>query len=211
MVIRKFMKRFRRDENGAVLVEGLLSMPIVMLMTIAMVECGMLLFQWNLTVKALQIGARFAAVSDPLISQADYDSLTGDTTGLVEGDPLPTGTAPISCGAGAPACEPAGLARLMTGGDDCFTVTFGAPVGICDIARFIQPENIRVTYHQSGLGYVGRPFGVVTTITVELRNQYFDFLFLDAILPDILGGINIPAHPVTITSEDISDCTTTCI
>lgn len=213
MVIRRLFNRFRKEEDGVVLVEGLLSMPIVMLMTIAMVECGMLLFQWNLTVKALQIGARFASVSQPLVGQATYDTLTNDYGTLIEGDPVPNAIVSVACGAGTTPCDSAALTRLMTGGDSCGVITTGAPTGICDIARFIQPENLLITYHRAGLGYVGRPFGVVTTVTVELRNQYFDFLFLDAILPDILGGINIPAHPVSITSEDLSDCSTpaTCI
>ena len=211
MVMRRMLSRFRRDEDGVVLVEGLLSMPIVILMMIAMVECGMLLFQWNLTVKALQIGARLAAVSEPVVGQTAYDTLTNDYGALIEGDPVPNAIVTVSCGAGASPCDATQLNRLMTGGDACGTTTFGAPAGICDMARFINPDNLRISYHRAGLGYVGRPFGVVTTITVELRNQYFDFIFLDAILPDLFGGINIPAHPVTITSEDLSDCTTTCI
>ena len=65
------------------------------------------------------------------------------------------------------------------------------------------PANIRVTYYRSGLGYVGRPGGPVVSITVETRNLTFNFFFLGALLG--LNNITIPAHPVTITSEDLSN------
>ena len=74
---------------------------------------------------------------------------------------------------------------------------------MCDLNGLIRPENIRVTYYRSGLGYVGRPAGPVVSITVETRNLNFDFYFLAALLG--LENITIPAHPVTITSEDLSN------
>lgn len=208
MVERK-ISSFRSSEEGVVLVETMLTLPIVILMMMAMVEVGMAVFQWNLTVKALQVGARLAAVSDPLVGAANYGTLDDDYGVLIPGDPVPTGITQVSCGAGTTPCDPAALTRLMTGGDSCGTTTNGGLNGICDVASFILPENIRVTYYRAGLGYVGRPFGTVSTITIELRNQNFDFLFLDKLIP-IAGNLQIPAHPVSITSEDISDCIDVC-
>ena len=201
--------KFRREEGGVVLVETMITMPIVILMMIAMVEVGMAVFQWNLTVKALQVGARLAAVSDPIVEAADYAILDSDYGALIPGDPVPSGFQKVSCGADAAPCNSAALTRLMTGGDTCGSTVVGGVNGICDVAAFIRPENIRITYYRAGLGYVGRPFGIVSNITVEVRNQFFDFLFLDQLIP-IMGRIPIPTHPVSITSEDISDCIDVC-
>jgi len=82
-------------------------------------------------------------------------------------------------------------------------------MGMCDFAPFISAENVRVTYYRSGLGYVGRPFGPVSTITVELRQLSFDFLFADKLIPG-LTSLTIPAQPVSITSEDVNNCRDAC-
>lgn len=215
-MVMQDLRKFRREEGGLVLVEAMLTFPIVILMMVAMIEVGMAVFQWNLTVKALQVGARLAAVSDPIVGATAYATLDDDfgqpfpdSTPRVPGDPVPANIRKVSCGAGAASCDVAALARVMTGGDTCGSTTVGGPSGICDVAIFIRPENLRFTYYRAGLGYVGRPFGTVTNITVELRNQYFDFLFLDRLIP-IAGRIRIPSHPVSITSEDISDCIDVC-
>ncbi|MGO8658054.1 TadE/TadG family type IV pilus assembly protein, partial [Rhizobium ruizarguesonis] len=44
----------------------MLTFPIVMLVFATFIEFGYAMAQWNQTVKALQYGARLAAVSDPL-------------------------------------------------------------------------------------------------------------------------------------------------
>ena len=70
------------------------------------------------------------------------------------------------------------------------------------LAPWIGADNVRVTYSRSGLGYVGRPFGAVSTVTVGLQGLTFDFLILDELLPG-LGSITIPPHRVSATSEDL--------
>lgn len=208
-MVKRLLNTFRRGEEGAVLVETMLTLPIVILMMVAIVEVGMAVFQWNLTVKALQVGARLAAVSDPIVGPTAYGTLDDGFSTLVPGDPVPSGIVQVSCGADTTPCPAAALTRLMTGGDSCGTTTPGGLNGICDVAAFINPANIRITYYRAGLGYVGRPFGTVSNITLEIRNQFFDFLFLDQLIP-IAGRIPIPSHPVSITSEDISDCIDVC-
>ncbi|MDU8913275.1 TadE/TadG family type IV pilus assembly protein [Aestuariicoccus sp. MJ-SS9] len=216
MVGKERIRSFIRSEDGISMTEALIIMPIVLLVITAMIEFGILVLQWNQSVKALQVGARLLAVSTPLVD--DYEDL-GDFGGTIgEGEPVPSGVASTGCGAGAPvACPSARLNRLMTGGDGTCEPTTPAIdrlVGVCDVAPWIRPENLQVTYSRAGLGYVGRPAGPVTTITLELKNQTFEFVLLGALLEYFTGGTfsNVPMPPnaVTITSEDLSDCRTAC-
>ena len=194
------MKIFRRAEDGATLVEGLLVFPIILLTFATFIEFGVAMVQWNQTVKAMQFGARVLAVSDPLV---DMTPFTADYP-ATEGGPVPTTAVTVACGAGtATACDETGLNRLVFGSDAVCGPVADTRLGMCDLNGLIAPENIRVTYYRSGLGYVGRPGGPVVSITIETRNLTFDFFFLGALLG--LNNITIPAHPVTITSEDLSN------
>ena len=196
----KRMTIFRRAEEGATLVDGLLVFPIILLTFATFIEFGVAMVQWNQTVKAMQFGARVLAVSDPLV---DMTPFTADYP-TTEGGPVPTTAVTVVCGAGtATACNVAGLNRLVFGSDAVCGPVANTRLGMCDLNGLIAPENIRVTYYRSGLGYVGRPSGPVVSITIETRNLTFDFFFLGALLG--LNNITIPAHPVTITSEDLSN------
>ncbi len=208
---------FWRGEDGVSLTEALLVLPIVLLTITAMVELGVAMFQWNQSVKAVQVGARLAAVSSPLVTDVAYARLTDDYGTIPGGDPTPATIVTEVCGAGASPCDSAALDRLLTGSNgDCTTTDPAEIVGMCDVAPFIRRENVRITYTRSGLGYVGRPFGPVTNITVELRDLTFDFFIFDAVIRAVTPGSNppaiftIPAHPVSITSEDVNDCIGPC-
>lgn len=191
---------FRCNEDGATLVEGLIVFPIILLTFATFVEFGVAMVQWNQTVKAVQYGSRMLAVSDPLV---DMTGFSADYP-VVEGGPVPTTPVAVSCGAGATPCDPVGLNRLVFGSDGiCDPTVANSRLGMCDLNGLIATDNLRVTYHRSGLGYVGRPDGPVVSITVETQNLNFDFFFLGALLG--LESITIPAHPVTITSEDLSN------
>lgn len=194
------LKRFRESEDGVSLTEALLVTPIVLLVFTTFIELGFATFQWNQTVTAMQHGARMLAVSDPML--ADMSHLTSDYSTTPEGDPVPSANRSLSCGAGEIACDPVQMQRLITGSDTSCAYVAGTRPGMCDIFPRITANSVRITYYRSGLGYVGRPDGPVLSITVELRNLTFNFLLLGRFLPTSV--LTIPAHPVTITSEDMS-------
>lgn len=203
---------FWRDERGIALTETLLIFPIILITITAMVEGGLAVFQWNQATKAVQIGARLAAVSSPIVGDTAYADLSSDWNPELGGDPVPGTTISVACGPGSPPCDPDRIARLLTGSDsscDSADASAGDIMGMCDYASFIGINNVHVTYYRSGLGYVGRPNGPVTSITVELRNLTFDFLIFDKLIPS-LGTINIPSLPVSFVSEDVSDCDGPC-
>ena len=202
-------RRFASDNAGVVLVEAMISIPILIMILVTMVEFGVATFQWNQSIKALQIGARLASVSSPIVTPEDYATLS-DYGALIDGDPVPVTVVSVSCGAGTNPCNVNEFNRLYFGSDgDCGTPAPGTVSGMCDAAPFLGQDVIRVTYTRAGLGYVGRPFGPVTTITVELHNASFDLLILDDLF-SWAGRISVPAHPVSITSEDVSNCKAGC-
>lgn len=202
--------RFLRDQAGIVLLETLLVIPILLLLLAGMIEFGTALFQWNGSVKALQIGARLAAVSSPLVGDANYENgLTSDYGSLSQGDPVPSAVQSVSCGAGTTPCITARMQGIIDGGDGACGGNTGTRIGMCDVAPWIDADNVLITYYRAGLGYVARPSGPVSTIRIELRDVTFDFFLLDELIPT-LGNITIPALPVTITGEDLKDCLTGC-
>lgn len=210
MVISSSYGRFWREQTGIVLVETLLVIPIVLIMIAAMIEFGVAVYQWNSSVKSMGIGARLAAVSSPIVGDANYNNaLTSDLAGLPQGDPVPATILSVSCGPGAAPCDAARIQDLIDGGDGACGGNTGVRIGMCDIAPWIGVNNVFVTYYRAGLGYVARPAGPVSTVRIELRNVTFNFFLLDDLIP-ALGSIPIPAHPVTITSEDVKSCLTGC-
>ncbi|MDK1490774.1 TadE/TadG family type IV pilus assembly protein [Sinorhizobium sp. 7-81] len=206
MVIFRTLVSFCQDTRGVSLVEALLTFPIVILIFAAFVEFGYAMSQWNQTVKALQYGARLAAVSDPLTSNFDTAFPISAANPLDNGKAAPNNaTIASTCGPALANCS-AELSRIVKGSDGvCGTAGDPRP-GICDLNWRIQPENLVVTYQRSGLGYWGRPNGPVLTMRLEVRDVTFDLPVLGGLLG--LNDITIPAHPVTITTEDLKTCST---
>lgn len=200
------LEDFLKYEDGVSLTEALLVTPIVLLVFTAFIELGFATFQWNQAVTAMQHGARMLAVSEPMLADMSY--LTSDYPAS-EGGPVPNADISVSCGAGTGACDAVQMQRLLTGSDSSCAYAAGTRPGMCDIFPRITANTLLITYYRSGLGYVGRPDGPVLSITVELRNLTFNFLFLGRFLPTSV--LSIPAHPVTITSEDMSSCKNECI
>src|SRR5437016_12651214 len=60
--------RFTRDNNGGVLVEATIMITIMFVFVLGSIDFLFLFYQWNAAAKAVQVGARIAAVSDPVAS-----------------------------------------------------------------------------------------------------------------------------------------------
>src|SRR5262249_53682285 len=55
-----------RDQAGAVLVETTVMMALMLIVLLGSIDFLSLLYQWNAATKAVQLGARIAAVSNPV-------------------------------------------------------------------------------------------------------------------------------------------------
>ena len=222
MVVR-IVSSFARERDGATMVEMTLVITLLLVVVLGFVDFGNALYQWNQASKAVQVGARLAAVSAPVASNLavlvdglnagetpgnasqPYEFRCNDDQAGLLGDCSNGATYDLDnlkwiiCGSGGD-CEPPYY-------DDCGPPhDEGARRGMCDIFPRIRPENVSVEYKYSGLGYAFRPGGPVPTIVVRLQNLNFEFFFLGDLLG--FGQLQIPAMTGTITGEDL--CHTAC-
>jgi hypothetical protein len=204
-----------RDETGAVLVEISILLPVVITILCGSIDFLYAFYQWNAAAKAVQVGARIAAVSDPVAAGlndlANQVVLSGS---VAPRRPMPGFT--LICDGSAEACTCSGncpgisanpynaaaMNRIIfgRGSSSCTDATTYYATGMCDILPSITAANVKIVYTQTGLGYAGRPGGPVPTITVSLQDLQFQFFFLSYLLG---RNIPIPAMTTTITAEDL--------
>jgi Flp pilus assembly protein TadG len=201
------LQTLARDRNGGVLVEATVLIPIVFVFVLGSIDFLFAFFQWNMANKAVQLGARRAAVSDPVSS--DLPTMTGLVNDVLPGQPMPafTRTCSTSDPTGATGTctgarySPAAMQRIVFGQRGAIACS-NTSAGMCNLYAPITAANVKITYAQTGLGYAGRPGGPVPTITVSLRNLPFRFFFLSGLVG--FGNINMPAMTTTITGESLS-------
>jgi hypothetical protein len=220
------LTRFLRDQGGNVLVEVSILIPILFTFLLGAVDFLNAYTQWNEATKAVEVGARIAAVSDPvasgLSSPAGQSNIaTGWVTsscpvGNTSSTCMPAFT--VTCDGAAQTCtctsgtctgmgtySSAAMNLIVYGRDGkgaCGDATSYYFAGICDVFNTvpsISAKNVKVIYTQTGLGFTGRGTGAVPTITVQLQNVPFQFFFLN------VANININNNVVTtITGEALS-------
>lgn len=201
-----------RDQSGVVFAEFAILLPIVVIVVCGSIDFLYAFYQLNAAAKAAEIGARIAAVSDPVASGLNNLSNEAVLNGAEPRAPMPAFT--VTCRDQTCICagtcgdmtenpfNPAAMDRIVYGrvGAACGSVASSHATGMCDVLPSITPANVVIVYTQDGLGYAGRPGGPVPTITVSLRNMQFHFFFLTPLLG---VHIAIPAVSTTVTAEDL--------
>jgi TadE-like protein len=213
-----FFVRLARDEDGGPLVEVAIILPILILFLFGGIDFMNALYQWNAAAKAVEVGARIAAVSDPVASGLTSMANEAVSSTLPSGGPMPDftvecdgGAAACSCtsgacdGMGAYSADAMGLVVYgRAGGNACAPPASQYFAGMCNLHPAIAPQYVTLVYKQTGLGYAGRNFGPVPTITVSLNAASsktklpFKFFFLP------FAAIDIPRVTTTITGEALS-------
>jgi Flp pilus assembly protein TadG len=205
----------RRDEAGAALIEATILLPVIIAVFCGSIDLLYAFYQWNAAAKAVAVGARIAAVSDPVAV-----GLNNLSNQVVLSGPVAIGQAmpafKITCDGSTEMCGCVGTCIGITpnsfnraamnriifgrGSTSCTDAASYYTTGMCDILPAISAANVTISYTQTGLGYAGRPGGPVPTITVSLQNLHFQFFFLSYLLG---ANIPIPAMKTTITAEDL--------
>jgi len=206
--------RILSDERGAVLVEATVMMTIMFIFVLGSIDFLFAFYQWNAAAKAVQIGARIAAVSDPVAGGLNNLSRAAVGPYVPPGSAMPAFE--VSCDGATSNCRCVGActgigdfnaAALNTivfgrGSSSCSDATNVYNAGMCDVFSRIAPANVVISYTQTGLGFAGRPGGPVPTITISLQNLPFEFFFLGGLLGH--SRIQIPRLTTSITAEDLS-------
>jgi len=216
------------DDSGAAMLEFTAAAFTFFIMLFGIIEFSNVFYQWNAATKAVQLGARLAAVSNPVAE--DLLTLTGLEDGALPGDPMPSFE--FTCELGSTGCDDKAIRTIVYGrcdrdssgvvddpvcdGDGVRTACNGASapsnIGMCNIFPRIAPDNVVIRYQYTGLGYAGRPGlpfpggdepwgGAVPTVTVSLTGLTYDFIMLGSFLP--AQSITMPGFATTVTGEDL--------
>ena len=210
-------KSLWNDQSGAAMLEFTAAAFTFLMILLGVVEFSNLFFQRNAAEKAVQYGARQAAVSDPVYTAADLN-FTRTVSGYLPGEELPAGAFDIVCSGVSASCTCSGSV-CPTGGvgysvakmreiaygrgnvtSTCVNVQPNA--GMCNFFPRVGAQNIRVEYRFTGLGYVGRPGGPVPTVTVSIINMTYDFVLIGGLAN--LNSIPVTSAATTMTGEDLS-------
>lgn len=218
-------KTFWQDESGAAFLEFTAGVLTFFTILFGIIEFSYAFYQWNAATKAMQVGARLAAVSEPVVT--GFRDITGLSNSILPGDRMPAFD--YTCSAGETGCDDNALRLIVFGrcdtGEACTAATINgrsipvrtacnprstpANIGMCNVfPRVDSIDKVVVRYSGddgsglAGLGYAGRPGGPVPTITVSLQNLDFDFILLSAFLRR--NSIAMPSFATTVTGEDLN-------
>lgn len=201
------------------MVEMTIVAPLLFALTLGFVDFGYALYQWNGATKAVQVGARLASISDPVVSKT---TLANAAPSDVPGAPVPADAYLFICQytGNTGACKDKNgtstnfdtnasnaFSRIfrgdtaVTNDDACPALTGTQRPGMCHFFPGLLRTNIVITYSATGLGFQTRLNGPVPTITVELQNRTFQFFFLSGLMG--FGNINMPSMLSTVTGEDL--------
>lgn len=215
--MRPSFPRLARDQTGTTTIEFTIVALLFFMLTFGLVDFGHLLYQWNSATKAAQLGARMAAISNPVWSELVTDVKDPGTPGgawTTNYDVTCTGTNATGSAGACTGTVPTGVSRTYSpanmqrlvfgrgGGTTCGTIGTDGDPGMCDIFDRITPENVSIEYENTGLGFAGRPGGPVPTITLRLTGLTFELVGLG----DLIGipEITMPDFLVTMTGEDLN-------
>lgn len=191
------IRRFTRLESGIALTEGLIVFPLMLLAIIVLIELGYMVTQWNFAAKGMQLAARKLVVSAPVVDPVAFNA-TFNPAAQAGGTVTPINGQSMTCTGYQ--CNRDMMDYLVEGGT--------APSTWPGLRNYfltspkLTPQDVTVTYTQTGLGYFGRPSGPVVTVRLNVsRATESPLPFLGALLN--MSGFTLPPMTVTVTSEDL--------
>ena len=195
------LSAFLRDTRGVTAVETAILAPLLFVGVLSTFDIGLYVWRWNTAVQAARIGARIAAVSDPVDSTLSI--MTGlETTGVLAGQP--SGPYERVC-SGSGACaggvyDAAAMNRLFYGvqGAECVEGSAPAQRGMCDVLTGLNLSNITVSYRHSGVDTAGTAGSLRPLVSVRISGARANMVVFGRLLPDTL-----PATEVTMLAEDL--------
>jgi Flp pilus assembly protein TadG len=200
---RTMLRRLRDDTEGTGLVSFVLVIPFFLVVFLAVIEFALAMHQWSLATEAAHVGARLAVVSNPVAVSNLAKPVDTALNRMTYGGKwwLNIG---ISCSSPAGAANtdgttalcPALMVRCIGTSSTSGTCTTTTGTGAFQFSSTafntiynqmrgllpdLQPNQVEISYHANGLGFVGQPYGLPLSITVRVRCRAYNFV--------VLGGL----------------------
>ncbi len=215
-------RKLAADRRGSISVENSIVFGLLIVLTVALIEFSVALWQWNTAEKATELGVRYAVQSDPVATAfLNYDALSGGV--FNPGDALTTtALAPftVSCTSGTCSCSGPGCVKFIAGlsagaVSDFDPIAFNAIITRMDgvfRGSDLDASNLTIEYSHVGMGFAGRPGpDIVPVVTVRLIGVTFNFMVLSFIRPLMFygseqpttSGFPMPPFTATLSGEDL--------
>ena len=215
-------RKLAADRRGSISVENAIVFGLLIVLTIALIEFSLALWQWNTAEKATELGVRYAVQSDPVaLGLTNYNGVSFG--GLVPGTSLnnPDTFFTLSCTSSSCLCSGPGCGTFFDGVDPDVdpqgvdTVAFNAIITRMDgvfRGSDLNTSNVTIDYSHVGMGFAGRPgLDIVPVVTVRLTGVTFDFMVLSFIRPLMFygseqptsSGFPMPPFTATLSGEDM--------
>ncbi|MFV0472710.1 MAG: TadE/TadG family type IV pilus assembly protein [Pikeienuella sp.] len=192
-------RRFLGDEAGAATIDYvLLLLPLLALVFFSFQIA--LAYHFALTAqKAVELGARVAAVRDPV--HAALPRTNRIAPGRALGD---------ACALGG-CLAPEGGPWICVGDDlkegDCDAAAYGRIFDeVARVAYLLDPGDLSVTYSYAELGFAGGPFTPIVEVSIRERPFLLQFFFNLAFTSgeNESSELNLPAVAAAAVAEDMS-------
>ena len=163
-----YPSRLARDTRGEAIVGFALLMPVLIAVSLAILEFSLVVMDYHRAGEATRAGARHFAISEPV----------ANVSGFGPGSVLTctsSGTSVTCSGAAAenPAVFNAAVASIQT------------------ILPSVTPQNIEVEYRDSGIGDATTPGGIIPVVSVRLINLQRPYTVM-TFVPGIPSTITFP-------------------
>ncbi len=200
--LRQNLRRFARDENGAVVVDFLPVFIVLTLIVLMIFEIAISYYVLLGAEKAAKLGARIAATVEAVHSDVPEQNEVSYLVGR-QGDYCYQPTGPDACvDPGGPwICDGASLAG------QCDQAVFNRIVA--DMRRTfprLDPESVSVAYSYRRLGIVGGPFVPEINVSIQPQSYQMVTLILGRVTGSLIENNRTDLGRVTASSfgEDLS-------
>ena len=213
-------RKLAADRGGSVAVENAIVFGLLIVLTIALIEFSLALWQWNTAEKATELGVRYAVQSDPVaLGLSEYNGVTdgelapGTSLNFSNLDAFTLSCTNVSCECSGLGCEDfsKNLSNPFGVDDDAFNAIVRRMDGVFR-GSDLDTSNVTIDYSHVGMGFAGRPgLDIVPVVTVRLTGVTFNFMVLSFIRPLMFfgsvqptsSGFPMPPFTATLSGEDM--------
>lgn len=197
------LRYYQNNKAGSVSISASLLIGTFIILIGGGLELIFSYWQTNTMQHAAKHGSRIAITSAPVAME--LATMTGMESGANPGDPM--SDYKIVCSGKTSSCNRGGFDqsafnKIFYGRDEdgSCAATTDQRRGLCDIFANLTPDNVTITYEDSGLGRAGSPPDLMPLVTIEILDVEKDYLFLD-LMSSALGSTTLTARAMSIAED----------